>query len=264
MPRISKIVIYDEPTVPEIQTGQVKRFIADTFSIDVESRENFFQTLRDSQETSEKAFEEVSSTRIFDLKRRFKRHIPTDAEIQNERKDRDAPEDNAVTLYDGFELQKVLAGYLPANESRTDILHVVFTDRLVCTFDEQDFRYHARALIGSNPAIISTSGIIEAPAKPRRYYVDMMTCLSKEEMRDLNTKYEGKFLRYHDLHLGEIANGYVSQAVMYYHTGEAFCKDRGCRLFNAHWQSDLFYSQIENKRFCKRHSDVIKKLGDKT
>ena len=264
MPQISKIVIYDEPAVPEIQINQVRRFIADTFSIDVESRENFFQTLRDTQEISEKVFGEVSGTRIFDLKKRFKRHVPTSAEIQNEKECRNTPEDNTAMLYDGFELQKVLTGYLRADEGKSDILHVVFTDKLVCTFDEQDLRYHARALIGANPAIISTSGIIEAPAKPRQYYIDMMTCLSEEEKRDVNAKYEGKFLRYHDLQLGEVVNGYVLQAVMYYHTGEAFCEDRGCRLFNAHWQNELFYSQIENKRFCKRHSDVIKKLRDQT
>nr|WP_320416723.1 DUF6775 family putative metallopeptidase [Candidatus Nitrosotenuis chungbukensis] len=44
-----------------------------------------------------------------------------------------------------------------------------------CTFDSGDYRYHGRALIGANPSIISTTGIIEAPAKPRQYYMDLMT-----------------------------------------------------------------------------------------
>ena len=36
-----------------------------------------------------------------------------------------------------------------------------------------------RTWIGSNPIIISTTGIIEAPAKPKQFYIDIMTNTSK-------------------------------------------------------------------------------------
>ena len=65
-------------------------------------------------------------------------------------------------MYDGFELQKILRRFNCNNET----LHIIITNRLTCTFDENDKRYHARAVICANPAIISTTGIIEAPAKP--------------------------------------------------------------------------------------------------
>ncbi len=50
-----------------------------------------------------------------------------------------------VTLYDGFEFQKIISEFIPINESQMDALHIIFTNKLTCTFDETDFRYHARA-----------------------------------------------------------------------------------------------------------------------
>ena len=137
---------------------------------------------------------------------------------------------------------------------------IIFTNKLTCTFDENDFRYHARALIGSNPVIISTTGIIEAPAKPKQYYLDLMTNFTKEKIDEVKEKYKGKFLEYNDSRISEIIEGYVLQAIMYYETGDAFCEDKGCRLFNAHWQKDLFYSQLENKKLCNKHQKSIRKL----
>ena len=46
----------------------------------------------------------------------------------------------------------------------------------MCTYDATDSRYHGRAVICSNPAIISTTGMIEAPARPREYYFEAMKC----------------------------------------------------------------------------------------
>ena len=46
---------------------------------------------------------------------------------------------------------------------------------------------------------------------------------------------------------------------MYYETGDAFCEDKECRLYNSHWQKELLESQL-NKKFCKKHEEVIKKI----
>ena len=162
-----------------------------------------------------------------------------------------------MTLYDGFEFQKVISELIPINENVRDTLHIIFTNKLTCTFDENDFRYHARAIIGSNPTIISTTGIIEAPAKPKEYYLEVMTDFSQEKAESIKKKYKGEFLEYHDSRISEITEGYLLQAIMYYETGEAFCEDVDCRLFNAHWQKDLFHSQIDNKNLCKKHQDML-------
>jgi len=252
--KISKIILYDEPTVPEIQLKRLEKYILDTFSLKTETRSNFFQN------SNQNMYEKIATTRIFDLKKPFKKHIPSTDEIQIEIQNVDMSNKEEMTLYDGFEFQKIISEFISPVESDENTLHVIFTNKLTCTFDENDFRYHARALIGSNPVIISTTGIIEAPAKPKQYYLDLMTEFSKERINEIKEKYKGEFLEYNDSRMSEIIEGYVLQSIMYYETGEAFCENKECRLYNAHWQKDLFYSQLENKKLCSKHQEEFKKL----
>ena len=248
---ISKIILYDEPTVAEIEIEKIKQFIIDTFQIKVEIKGNFFENLED------KIFKKIASTRIFDLKKQFKNHIPTQEEIQIEKENQDTTERDIMILYDGFELQSIIS----ENISITDnTLHIVFTNKLTATFDNNDFRHHARALISSNPTIISTTGMIEAPAKSKQYYLDLMTNFSEGNIEEIKEKYKGEFLEYHDPRLSGIAEGYVLQTIMYYTTGDAFCENKECRLFNSHWQKDLFYSQLENKKLCDKHQEKLKEI----
>ncbi|KER06530.1 hypothetical protein AAA799E16_00768 [Marine Group I thaumarchaeote SCGC AAA799-E16] len=251
--KTSKIIIYDEPTVPEIQIEKLKKFLKDTLHTEVEVRRNFFE------DANEKLFQEISATRIFELKKPFSKHIPTESEIQMERENIDNSQNKEKILYDGFEFQKIISKFIPANEQSQDTLHIVLTNKLTCTFDESDFRYHARVLIGTNPSIISTTGIIEAPAKPKEYYLELMTNFSKEDTDKIKEKFKGEFLEYHDPRLSEIVEGYMLQSIMYYETGEAFCENKECRLYNAHWQKELLHSQL-NKKFCSKHEESFKKL----
>ena len=252
--KISKIILYDEPTVPEIQLKKLEKFLDKTFTIEIEIRKNFFQN------SSNNVFRKIAGTRIFDLKKPFEKHTPTEIEILIEKENKDMSEKEVMTLYDGFEFQKIINEFIPINENRINVLHIIFTNKLTCTFDETDCRYHARALIGSNPTIISTTGMIEAPAKPKKYYLELMTNFSQEKIEDIKKKYKGQFLEYHDSQISEIAEGYLLQAIIYYETGEVFCEYKDCRLFNAHWQEDLFLSQLENKKFCKKHLKILKEL----
>lgn len=256
--KTSKIILYDEPTVPQIQLEKLEEFITNTFPVKIEIRKNFFHNL------DEKVYEKIASVRVFDLKNPFKIHSPTTKDIQIEVQNRDMSNKEEMILYDGFEFQKIISEQIPTHESDEDMLHIVFTNKLMCTFDETDFRHHARALIGSNPAIISTTGIIEAPAKPRQYYLDLMTNFTEEKVEEIKKKYKGEFLEYHDSRMPQIVEGYAMQAIMYYETGEAFCEEKECRLFNAHWQKDLFHSQLESKKLCNKHQKNIKELTNQT
>jgi len=252
--KTSKIILYDEPTVPQIQLKELEKFIADTFPVKIEIRDNFFQ------DSNQNMYEKIASTRIFDLKKPFKTHIPSTEEIQIEIQNKDMSNKEEMTLYDGFEFQKIISDFIPMDENEESTLHIIFTNKLTCTFDENDFRYHARSLIGSNPAIISTTGIIEAPAKPKQYYLDLMTDFAKERIDEIKEKYKGEFLEYNDSRISEIIEGYLLQAIMYYETGDAFCESKECRLYNSHWQKDLFYSQLENKKLCNKHQENLKEL----
>jgi len=92
--------------------------------------------------------------------------------------------------------------------------HIVFTNKRTCTFDNSDLRYHGRTVICSNPAIISTTGIIEAPAKPRGYYIELMTKMGQGlNVESLKKKYQGTYLEYHDSRLSSITEGFILRAL---------------------------------------------------
>ena len=251
---MSKIILYDEPTVPEIQIKKLQKFLMETFPVEINIRKSFLQYF------SEGVFEKIARTKVYDLKRPFDKHDISAKDIIIEKENKDIVGIEGINLYDGFEFCKAVTELIPTSENKIDVLHIIFTNKLTCTFDENDFRYHARAVICSNPTIISTTGIIEAPAKPKQYYLDLIGDISEERTKEIKKKYKGEFLEYHDLRLSEIIKGYLLQAIMYYETEESFCKDKDCRLFNAHWQEELLHSQMENKKFCKRHQGVLTEL----
>jgi hypothetical protein len=254
---ISKIILYNEPSVPEIDITNIEKFIVNTFQIKTEIRNNIFENL------NQKMYENIASSRIFNLKQKFKKHIPSIEEILIESENSDMSNREEMILYDGIELNKIIAESIPSEEKNQDVLNIIFTNKLTCTFDENDFRYHARAWVGSNPIIISTTGTIEAPAKPKQYYLDLMTNFSKEGIGEIKKKYKGQFLEYGDFRMPCIIEGYVLQAIFYYETGDVFCDNKQCRLFNAHWQKDLFISQIDNKKMCKKHEERMIKIRNR-
>ena len=255
--KISKIILYNEPSVLEIDIKKLKKFIENIFQIKIEIRNNIFENI------NEKTCENIASSRIFNLKKTFQKHIPSIEEISIELENKDMSNKEEMILYDGIELSNIITELIPNEEKNQDILNIIFTNKLTCTFDENDFRYHARALVGSNPIIISTTGTIEAPAKPKQYYLDLMTNFSKEEIGEIKKKYKGQFLEYGDSRMPDIIEGYVLQAIFYYETGDAFCDNNQCRLFNSHWQKDLFISQVDNKKMCKKHKEILIKIKNK-
>ena len=250
---LSKIFLYEEPSVPEINFDSLANFLQDFFRVPVIKRKNIFH-----QKGLDVAHD-VARTRVYNYRQEFQIHDPTTEEVQFEFESfvNSAKTENIV-LYDGFELQKILRGLISDDESKSDILHLVLTNKLTCTFDNSDYRYHGRALIASNPSIISTTGIIEAPAKPREYYMELMSNYGVGlNIDSIKEKYKGSYLEYHDTRLEKIIQGYALQAVFYYITGESFCELLDCRLNNAHWQRDLLYSQLEFGRLCTKHEKII-------
>lgn len=145
------------------------------------------------------------------------------------------------------------------------ICAVVLTNRLIAT--ENEFRrLHLRAAIFSEPNIISLTGIVEAPAKPKRYYLfkKQFEALRVWELKKdwLKEKFRGEFIDYGDERLTEILKGFISQALFFYILGNPFCNSRGCRLYNSHWQKDLIFSQIKKGNFCMKHKKILKQIKE--
>ncbi len=254
--KISKIILYDEPAVPEIQINDLVNFLQEKFSVKVETRENILKF-----SSKDSAFK-IAECKIFNLRKDYEKHHPSNEEVLFEESNvQSTTNTENIVMYDGFQLLKVLADFIPEAEKTENVFHIFFTNKLTCTYDKSDLRYHGRALIASNPSIISTTGIIEAPAKPRGYYYDLMTNFTQGvNVETIKQKYKGTFLEYNDSRLTKIVQGYLLQAIFYYETGEPFCNNLECRLFNAHWQKDLLYSQLKVGSLCKIHQKVLQDM----
>lgn len=161
-------------------------------------------------------------------------------------------------LYEGFELQQFYFSLIPEEERKSDFLHIIFTNQMFATWDKNDRRYHARVSIYAFPSLISTTGLVEAPAKPREYYLKRQMGIPPEVLRE---EFSGRYLDYEDDRLTEVMKGYVMQAFFFHLTGNPFCEDKNCRLFNAHWQEELIHAQLKTgNEFCTLHKDILQKL----
>ena len=130
--KISKIFLYDEPAVQEIQISNLKNFLLETFHVDVEIKDCIFNNL------DEKMIERISSCRIFEPKIPFKKHLPNKQEINFEKsvcKDtklmekttmaEDAERIGDVVMYDGFEVQNIISDVITENDLDPNNLHIV-------------------------------------------------------------------------------------------------------------------------------------------
>ena len=261
--KFKKIILYDEPSISEINISNLVKFLKETLPVEVVVKDNFFKEFTSQQ------IQKVSETRIFEIQNTFRRHNPsqTDLELEEQfcknskvmeqtKKPEEADSISEVVMYDGFEIQKIIRESLQDFENKT--LHIILTNRFTCTYDESDARYHGRAVICANPAIISITGIIEAPAKSSEFYIEAMANRAQGlDITSVKEKHEGEFLEYHDKRLSKIIEGYLLQVIFYVLVEESFCDYMDCRLNNAHWQRDLLYSQIEIRKLCDKHKKIL-------
>ena len=191
----------------------------------------------------------VQGARISDIKQPF--------EKQPEQETGDV-----MPLYDGFILQRIFAEMIPSVEGNH--VHIIPTSLLTCTFSEDDWRYHGRTVICGSPSIISTTGIVEAPAKPREFYVAQLGNMA--EVGNSKMPFAGRFIDYEESRITAAASVYALQSLFFFITsGEPFCKNKKCSLYNAHWQEELI-GMIEKGGLCNQHwqmADLFNKRSTK-
>ena len=153
-------------------------------------------------------------------------------------------------IYDGNELQRIAYGLIAPIERHLANIHIWFTDRLFATWEETDRRYHARVILCGQPSIISTTGMVHAPARQRTYYLARRLGLAHDGNMECSDE---NFLGNEDPRATEAAKGYAMQAVSWAITGEPFCDDSHCRLYNAHWQREMLTAQLGGVDYCPRH-----------
>lgn len=167
--------------------------------------------------------------------------------------------------YEGFTVMFLYRNLIAREERGLNFLHIAFIDQLLATWEETDKRYHLRAALYGFPSIISTSGLVEAPAKPREYYLlksQYQALGAYDAAPHLEEKFRGRYLAPEDLRLTEVAKGYILQALAYHVSGDPFCSERKCRLYNAHWQEEMLQAQLgERDGLCPEHQELFSRLA---
>jgi len=176
--------------------------------------------------------------------------------VRYEERALDDPARAGGVIYDGLQLQRSLNARLEG--ASLDHLHVALLDRVLGTWGG-DGRWHKRVTVLGQPALVSVPGLYEAPAKPEAYYKEKqrhaMLTGDAPPREVLEQEVEGDFLVEDDPRTTDAIKGPVLQAVHLVMTGEAFCDEPACRLYNAHQQEALVRSQLRPPEFCPRHAD---------
>jgi hypothetical protein len=258
-----KVILYDEGTGEELDRTEIAQYLKEKLGkVEIERRENLFAADLSQEEVTEYA-RKIAGAKVQDTKQRMlQRQEPLYGEIEFEKRRLTGKTRAFGVLYDGNLLRSVFSEAIPREKLNLDYLHIIFTNRMFGSWDDGNKRYHLRTSLYSVPSIISTTGIIEAPAKPREYYVLKQQYESlRKDLTELKESFRGRFIDYEDERLTEVAKGYAMQAAVYHLTGDPFCEDKGCRLYNAHWQEDLIYAQLgSGYEFCAQHEEILEKV----
>ena len=256
-----KIILYDEGAADELNIEEITQHLGQKMGkVEIGVGGNLFINL--PQDKISDYARKIANIKIQEANKKIKpEQEPLFGEIEYEKRRILGKTKSFGILYDGFYLQRLFLELIPREERRLEFIHIIFTNRLFATWDENNKRYHLRTSTYGIPSIVSTTGLVEAPAKPREYYLlkQQYEHLGRD-LAELKDKFKGNFIDYGDKRLSEVAWGYAMQAVFYSLTGEPFCEDKGCRLYNAHWQDELIFAQLESEyEFCPRHTKFLEK-----
>lgn len=246
-----RLTLYRAPTA-EADVDAIAGWLRERTEREVRVRDRFLDVHR-----REGLAERFAAARVLDP---YDRETGTDmlGVVRYEERALENPERSGGVLYDGVEIQRALNDALPEGERHLSHLHVPLLDRAIATWGDHDNRWHKRVNVLGQPALISVPGLYEAPAKPEAYYQEKgrhaMLTGDSPPREVLENEIEGDFLIAEDPRTTDALKGYVLQALDYVETGEPFCDDERCRLYNAHRQPELIEAQLREPEFCTEHA----------
>ncbi len=260
--RIEKVLLYNEGAAERLHIGEIAEYLKGNLGrVPVEIKGDY--PLFPEKKSLEYA-KRLASIKVSNVSRRVTSgQEPGYGEVNYERRRLLGKTRAFGVLYDGFLLRRIFSEVIAREERTLEFIHMFFTNRLFATWEDGDGRYHARVSVYGIPSVISTTGLVEAPAKPREYYLlkQHYDTLGRD-LLEVKERFKGRFIDYEDGRLTGVVKGYALQAVFYHLMGSPFCEDRGCRLYNAHWQEEVIFAQLEsNYELCGQHRRVLDSLG---
>jgi hypothetical protein len=256
----STIELYEEGDLNGLNITELGQYLEEKTHIPFSIRGNVCK--RFSKNRIEKVANELARIKVKDPEKRGIERAPFQAEVDYEkRRMRDPHWKIFGILYDGVLYQKIISDLIFKGGLVFKRCIIFFTNQLFGTWDRDDQRYHARVSLYGFPNLISVTGLVEAPAKPKEYYLKKQMGLPVELLKE---EYQDRFLDHGDLRMTEVLKGYAMQALFFHLFGDPFCDDPDCRLFNSHWQEEVLHSQMDGQyEFCDKHEAVLKELKDR-
>lgn len=260
--RLLSVDIYRAENADSVDLNGAADFLRSCFStVTVSLRPRALGLIQETR------FEEFSRSfalaRVKDPTQQDHASQPMFGEIEYERRLIEGEAKAGGVVYDGRKLSEVFSLLIPRRDMGR--CSIVVTDRLVSTFSRDDLRHHLRTSVFNFPSIVSVPGIVEAPARPREYYVlkQQLEAQGAGEfaITELKKSLKDRFLDYEDPRISDVVRGLVLQCVMFHLTLKPFCSNKDCMLYNSHWQEELIASEANSQRLCGKHSKQIKDLG---
>jgi hypothetical protein len=253
----ASILIYEEGDLDGLDVRQVGEYLTEKTSLPFHLKGYLGSNV--TEERAKTASERLARIKVRDPGRKFVWEESLPAEIEYERRRIREPHWKIFGIfYEGIFYQEIISGLISERGLDLDHCALLFTNQLFVTWDRKDSRYHARTSLYGFPNLISLPGLVEAPAKPRAFYIKKRMGVSVEELKE---EFEGQFIDYGDSRITEVMKGYAMQALFFHLSGEPFCEDPNCRLFNSHWQEEVLHSQLDSPyEFCRRHETILEGL----
>ncbi|MEW6007905.1 MAG: DUF6775 family putative metallopeptidase [bacterium] len=236
------IILYNED--PNIDISIIADYLKEEMQLDIEARPSLISSNIDEIALG------FAHAKIIDITRETENQ-PLPSEIEYEKKRLKLKEKGSL-LYDGYRLQDIFRTLIP--KDKRNCCNIIFIKELLATFDEPNKRYHLRVSLYGFPSIISVSGIVEAPAKPREYYIKKGLGVNEETLKE---EFKGRFIDPASPDIPEILKGYALQAIFFHLTQNPFCENKNCRLYNSHWQEEMIKAQLTSGKLCKKHKEQM-------
>ncbi len=263
-----KVHLYGEAACPTLDLARLAGLLKGWLpNLEVDTRPPFLQPLAQDGAALDRVAQGWARAKVRRADRPLDASfVPLYGEVAYERRRLAGASSAWGILYDGYEVALLLRPLIPKAERNLGHLHIVFTNQMLGTWEEADRRYHARVGIYSYPCLLSVSGLTEALAKPREYHLlqRQYQALGVPDAAavELDPAFRGRTIHPDDPRLTDILAGYVAQALFHHQTGNPFCADKGCRLYNAHWQEEALYAQLGAPyEFCPKHQQMFEDIG---
>ena len=257
--QLDAIYIYDAPGTIGLNIGTTAQFLTELLpGTEVETRSDFFTHHMAQFEPSQ--VEVLTEQLIARLEEREVHNL-----VAPERRDdleEVTPEDlDTGVIYLAEPLQDVMQAMVPQSERGPEKLHLVYLEQCIGRFEPGETYLTLQTIQHGEPAIISTTGFVEAPSLPREYSFRRGQLLAfglDEATEELDEVFAEETFTHGDARITHVATGFALKALFCRMFDELGCEDRSCPLHNVDTHDELVAAHLSDEAgLCDRHTRML-------